>query len=84
MTWKVGDRVRSLPELAHLYDGTVWREKLSKPRGGTVVEVPLAIQTSADGHGTLLIQWDSLTGGNDDPRLWRRWMHSRHIARVSP
>lgn len=78
--WKVGDRVRNKPELANLYDGTTWAEKLSKPRTGTVVEVPLAIRTSSDGHGTLFIKWDSLTGApNDDERLWSRWMHSKHI-----
>lgn len=82
MTWRVGDRVRSIPRLAHLYDGTVWKEKLSKPRGGTVIEVPLAIQTSEDGHGTLLIEWDSLTGDKGDIRLWQRWMYSKHIEKV--
>ena len=79
--WNVGDRVRNKPELAHLYDGTHWAEKLSRPRLGTVTEVPLYARET--GEGTLLVHWDSLTGDNTDKALWERWMHSTNIERAA-
>ncbi|KRS17504.1 hypothetical protein [Roseovarius indicus] len=81
MDWMAGDRVRNKPELAHLYDGTHWAEKLSKPRFGMVREVPKF--TQEHGHGTLLIEWESLTDVRGDDKNWIRWMHSDHIERVA-
>jgi len=76
--WKVGDRVRSLPEHAWLRPGP-WGEKLSKDRGGVVVEVPL--ETRSAGEGTLLIEWDALVGEKRNAADWTIWVHSSLIAR---
>lgn len=84
MAWEVGDRVRNKPEMAHLYEGTHWAEKLAKPRMGTVREVPLAIRTTGQGRGTILIEWDSLTDMRGPDHLWVRWMHSDHIEKANP
>ena len=75
--WYVGMRVRNLPENAHLQEGTPWAEKLALPRLGTVKELPWYIRKH--GHGTLLIEWDSLTGQKNDPAAWRMWIHSNSV-----
>lgn len=77
--WEVGARVSMKTEDAHLYDGSHWAEKLSKPRDGTVLEVPLATQDA--GSGTVFVEWDSLTGQSGKPENWRRWMHTDRITR---
>ena len=78
-TWRVGDRVRCLPEHAWVRHGTAWKEKLSKDRGGVVIEVPAC--TAETGQGTLRVEWDSLLGEKADPEAWRMWVHSSLIAR---
>lgn len=80
MTWRVGDRVRNRPELAHIYDGSPWAAKLALPREGTVIDVPWF--AANNGEGTLLIEWDSLTGPKADPASWRIWVHSNHIHKI--
>lgn len=77
MTWKVGQRVKNRPELAHAYEGTEWAEKMAMPREGTILELPWHIRH--EGSGTMLVEWDSLTGPKKDPAQWRRWMHSDHV-----
>lgn len=79
MKWHVGQRVQNRPEFASVYEGTEWAEKMKLPRLGTVVEVPLAIQTHPEQRGTILIEWDSLTGPKADPAAWRKWMYSDFI-----
>lgn len=80
-TFEVGGRVQCNPSRAHLFDGTPWKAKLELPRGGTIECVPLATQTSEDGHGTLLVRWDSLT---DQPNLGPVWLHWVHSSLVVP
>lgn len=78
----VGQRVSFRTELAHLYDGTVWAEKLARPRSGTIREVPLfAFQ---NGAGTVLIEWDSLTGGAKKDKNWVRWHHTDFLILGEP
>ena len=75
--WKVGARVSMRTQDAHLYEGTHWAEKLALPRCGTILEVPLATQTA--GQGTVLVEWDSLTGQKGKAENWQRWMHTDRL-----
>lgn len=81
MTWAVGDRVRNRIQYADLYSDSAWGAKLAIPREGVVVEVPPA--THRTGEGTLLIEWDSLTGPKKNPADWRIWLHSDLVERAS-
>ena len=82
MTWNVGDRVKNDPANAWLYCGSNWGRKMAKQRSGTVVEV--SMYAAETGAGTLLVRWDSLTGGdNSDAGLWTRWVHSYLLERVT-
>lgn len=78
--WTVGDRVRNRPKFAGLYSDSAWGEKLARPRVGTVVEVPLAAATT--GSGTILIEWDSLTGLKKNAADWQIWLHSDLVEKV--
>lgn len=80
MTWRVGDRVKAGPDLAPLYGDSPWGAKFAIPRLGTVYTVPWAAEHT--GRGTLLIEWDSLTGPKADPAAWRIWLHSDLVERV--
>lgn len=80
MSWAVGDRVKSNPANAHLFEGTGFASKLSVERGGTVVTVPWAAEHH--GEGTLLIEWDALRKSKADPESNRQWVHSSLIERV--
>ena len=82
--WSVGDRVANRVECAHLYSDCEWGEKLSKPRLGTVIEVPLATASEPSGEGTILIEWDSLTGAKSDPQKWQKWLHTSLIKATTP
>ena len=78
--WQVGERVASRPEFAHLYEGTSWAQKLALPRMGTIIEVPWA--TRNVGEGTVLVDWDSLTGEKGEPKNWQRWMWTGFIGKT--
>lgn len=80
MTYQVGDRVSFNPDFAHLFDDCAWGEKLLKPRGGTIVKLPWFIQNL--GKGTLLVDWDSLTGPKKNPDDWLLWVHSNWLNEV--
>lgn len=80
MTWEVGDRVRNLPEHAWTCGTPSWVEKMEKPRGGVVLLAPKAAQSS--GEGTLLVEWDSLTGSKSNPKDWQMWIHSSLIEKA--
>jgi hypothetical protein len=83
MTWKAGDTVKTIPSVTARYENeSAWVAKLSKTRTGKVVEVPHF--TRVEGQGTLLIEWESLTGEQADPKQWRRWIHSTAVERVTP
>lgn len=77
--FKVGDRVQNRPDLAHLWDGTPWKDKHSRFREGTVVEVPKAAETSPDGHSTIRVDWDDLTEKKEFPENWLQWVHSTNV-----
>lgn len=74
-----GERVRFRTEVAHIYDDSEWGEKLSKPRLGTIIEVPWAAANT--GEGTVLVEWDSLTGPKADPVKWQHWHHTDNLYR---
>ena len=78
--WESGVRVRNRPEFASLWNDSHWGAKLALPRGGVVIEAPLVARTA--GEGTLLIEWDSLTGPKQDPEVWRMWIHSSMVEAV--
>ena len=76
--WKVGDKVETIPGHTEAWEVEAeWANKLSKPRTGTVVEVPLFCRT--EGHGTILIEWDSLT----DDTTWQRWSMTEAVRKVA-
>ena len=81
MTFKVGQRIRNKTELAHLYEGTGWEAKLARPRRGTVINVPWALLNV--GEGTMLVEWDSLTGKKSSPEDWTMWIYSTHVETVA-
>ena len=78
--WKVGDVVT--PDLEHswVYVGTEWEDLMSKPRKGVVVEVPMSV--TAQGHGTVLVQWESLTKTPLKRPL--KWTSTGLVRRVAP
>jgi hypothetical protein len=78
MTWNVGDRVETKPELAWVYDGTEKQGLMSKRRRGTVVEVPWAARKT--GAGTLLVRWESLTQVPLKRTDW--WTHTNFLRKL--
>lgn len=82
MEWQVGERVRNNPKFAHVYEGTPWFEKMLKPREGTIIELPWAIQHSPTGSGTMLVKWDALVGDNSKADNWQRWMYSDFVRKL--
>lgn len=78
--WKVGDRVRNLPEHSWVRHGSAWSDKMALPRQGTIIEVPMAARDA--GEGTLLVEWDSLGAAKTSTDNWRMWIHSSFIAPV--
>ena len=82
MKWQPGMRVKNKPELGHLYEGTPWADKLSKPRGGTVVAVPWFAENT--GSGTIKVEWDSLTGTKNKGSDWSMWTHTEFILPDPP
>ena len=52
--WKVGDKVETIPGHTEAWEVEAeWATKLSKPRTGTVVEVPLFCRHR--GHGPTIL-----------------------------
>jgi hypothetical protein len=73
----IGQRVKTKPGIARLYEGTPWEAKFQAPRGGTIEQVPWFARQN--GYGTLYVRFDSLTGSNADDANWCRWMHSDRL-----
>jgi len=77
--WTVGDRVKTNLDHAWVYAGTERESLMSLERNGTVVQVPL--ETQAQGYGTVLVRWESLT--SKPLKRSEFWTHTDLIVRAS-
>lgn len=74
-----GDRVRTNLDHAWLWNGTEWKDKMNKPRTGTVEFVPWYAANA--GKGTIQVRWDNLSDApNTDDKTWLMWVDSSLIV----